>query len=224
MALPATYISARLKPRNRTRPRGPSVSSWSSRTSSAAISACAPMPIFRVMPKSPVKFGAEGIGLCRTEHMFFAEERIPHMQAMILARDEKIAAQGPAQTPAHAAQGFRGSLHRHGRLPRRDPHARSAASRVPSQARRADGRCRDPALRRYREEEGTGREVHPLRRRSQEPQDRDSRTYSTAWKSCTSSTPCSATAAAVSASLIPRSPRCRPAPSSKPPCRWRRRA
>jgi len=35
------------------------------------------------------RFGAEGIGLCRTEHMFFAEDRIPHMQAMILARDEK---------------------------------------------------------------------------------------------------------------------------------------
>jgi pyruvate,orthophosphate dikinase len=35
------------------------------------------------------KFGAEGIGLCRTEHMFFAADRIPHMQAMILARDEK---------------------------------------------------------------------------------------------------------------------------------------
>ncbi|HYH00770.1 MAG TPA: pyruvate, phosphate dikinase [Terriglobales bacterium] len=34
-------------------------------------------------------FGAEGIGLCRTEHMFFAEDRIPHMRAMILARDEK---------------------------------------------------------------------------------------------------------------------------------------
>ncbi|MBV9443849.1 MAG: pyruvate, phosphate dikinase, partial [Acidobacteriaceae bacterium] len=32
-------------------------------------------------------FGAEGIGLCRTEHMFFAEDRIPFMQAMILARD-----------------------------------------------------------------------------------------------------------------------------------------
>ena len=28
------------------------------------------------------KFGAEGIGLCRTEHMFFAEGRIEHMQAM----------------------------------------------------------------------------------------------------------------------------------------------
>jgi pyruvate, orthophosphate dikinase len=34
-------------------------------------------------------FGAEGIGLCRTEHMFFAEERIPHMRAMIMARDQK---------------------------------------------------------------------------------------------------------------------------------------
>ncbi|MGH9659750.1 MAG: pyruvate, phosphate dikinase, partial [Bryobacteraceae bacterium] len=34
-------------------------------------------------------FGAEGIGLCRTEHMFFAEDRIPHVVAMILARDEK---------------------------------------------------------------------------------------------------------------------------------------
>ena len=33
-------------------------------------------------------FGAEGIGLCRTEHMFFAEDRIGHMRAMILARTE----------------------------------------------------------------------------------------------------------------------------------------
>lgn len=31
-------------------------------------------------------FGAEGIGLCRTEHMFFAEDRVPIMQKMILAR------------------------------------------------------------------------------------------------------------------------------------------
>ena len=35
-------------------------------------------------------FGAEGIGLCRTEHMFFAEDRIEHVQAMILAREEKV--------------------------------------------------------------------------------------------------------------------------------------
>ncbi len=35
------------------------------------------------------EFGAEGIGLCRTEHMFFGEERIRAMQRMILAEDEK---------------------------------------------------------------------------------------------------------------------------------------
>ncbi len=35
------------------------------------------------------RFGAEGIGLCRTEHMFFGPGRIEHMQAMILAEDEK---------------------------------------------------------------------------------------------------------------------------------------
>jgi pyruvate,orthophosphate dikinase len=35
------------------------------------------------------KFGAEGIGLCRTEHMFFDEDRIGHMRAMILADTEK---------------------------------------------------------------------------------------------------------------------------------------
>jgi pyruvate, orthophosphate dikinase len=33
-------------------------------------------------------FGAQGIGLCRTEHMFFGEERLPVMQEMILAEDE----------------------------------------------------------------------------------------------------------------------------------------
>ncbi len=39
--------------------------------------------------KAARNFGAEGIGLCRTEHMFFAEDRLPLMQAMILATDEK---------------------------------------------------------------------------------------------------------------------------------------
>jgi pyruvate,orthophosphate dikinase len=31
------------------------------------------------------EFGAQGIGLCRTEHMFMAQERLPHVQEMILA-------------------------------------------------------------------------------------------------------------------------------------------
>jgi pyruvate,orthophosphate dikinase len=36
-----------------------------------------------------LRFGAEGIGLCRTEHMFFDEDRIRGMREMILADDEK---------------------------------------------------------------------------------------------------------------------------------------
>jgi pyruvate,orthophosphate dikinase len=35
------------------------------------------------------ELGAEGIGLCRTEHMFFASDRIDHMRAMILSTDRK---------------------------------------------------------------------------------------------------------------------------------------
>ena len=37
--------------------------------------------------RTAVKFGAEGIGLCRTEHMFFQPDRIVAMQEMILADD-----------------------------------------------------------------------------------------------------------------------------------------
>ncbi|MDD5504161.1 MAG: pyruvate, phosphate dikinase [Candidatus Omnitrophica bacterium] len=36
-----------------------------------------------------VNFGAEGIGLCRTEHMFFGKERIPLVREMILAEDKE---------------------------------------------------------------------------------------------------------------------------------------
>ena len=38
--------------------------------------------------QTALKFGAEGIGLCRTEHMFFEPERIIHMRQMILATTE----------------------------------------------------------------------------------------------------------------------------------------
>jgi pyruvate, orthophosphate dikinase len=38
--------------------------------------------------RAAIKFGAEGIGLCRTEHMFFDEDRIRAVREMILAEDE----------------------------------------------------------------------------------------------------------------------------------------
>lgn len=39
--------------------------------------------------KQAVEFGAEGIGLCRTEHMFFAEDRIMAVREMIVAKTEE---------------------------------------------------------------------------------------------------------------------------------------
>jgi len=35
-------------------------------------------------------YGAQGIGLCRTEHMFFEEERLPIVQRMILAKEDDV--------------------------------------------------------------------------------------------------------------------------------------
>ncbi|MGC2453974.1 MAG: pyruvate, phosphate dikinase [Pseudolabrys sp.] len=40
--------------------------------------------------KTAVRFGAEGIGLCRTEHMFFESDRIQAVREMILADDERL--------------------------------------------------------------------------------------------------------------------------------------
>jgi pyruvate, orthophosphate dikinase len=43
------------------------------------------------------EFGAEGIGLCRTEHMFMEEERLPLVQQMILAAPDAARAKGGAR-------------------------------------------------------------------------------------------------------------------------------
>ena len=71
-------------PKNPSSPR-----SWSGLTNSAASSVSAPTPISRAMPNRRLPSAPKASGLCRTEHMFFAEDRLPLVQAMILARDEK---------------------------------------------------------------------------------------------------------------------------------------
>jgi pyruvate,orthophosphate dikinase len=48
-----------------------------------------------------VRFGAEGIGLCRTEHMFFAKDRLPHVQRMIMACKEAV---DPKEAAAYAKE------------------------------------------------------------------------------------------------------------------------
>ncbi len=52
------------------------------------------------IPRDALKareFGAEGIGLCRTEHMFFAEDRLPHVVQMIMAAPAVKALSGKLQ-------------------------------------------------------------------------------------------------------------------------------
>src|SRR5215467_9507748 len=58
---------------------------WSEPFRKLGVRANADIPRDAIAARS---FGAEGIGLCRTEHMFFAEDRIGHMRNMILARTE----------------------------------------------------------------------------------------------------------------------------------------
>ena len=59
---------------------------WADQYRRLGVRANADTPVDAKVARS---FGAEGIGLCRTEHMFFAEERLPFMQEMILANDRE---------------------------------------------------------------------------------------------------------------------------------------
>ena len=55
-----------------------------------------------------VAFGAEGIGLCRTEHMFFEDERIPKIRRMILADNEEDRREALAGLLPYQKEDFKG--------------------------------------------------------------------------------------------------------------------
>ena len=61
------------------------------------------------------EFGAQGIGLCRTEHMFFGDERLPVVQEMILASTEDGAPRGARPAAPAPAGRLRGDLRGDGR-------------------------------------------------------------------------------------------------------------
>jgi pyruvate,orthophosphate dikinase len=61
--------------------------------------------------------GAQGIGLCRTEHMFFADERIPWVRQMILAEDAKTRETALAKLLPMQQQDFEGIFAALGGLP-----------------------------------------------------------------------------------------------------------
>ena len=58
--------------------------------------------------KQAVEFGAEGIGLCRTEHMFFDEDRISDMRKMILASDREEREKALAKLLPYQKEDFKG--------------------------------------------------------------------------------------------------------------------
>ncbi len=55
-------------------------------------------------------FGAQGIGLCRTEHMFFQQDRLPIVQEMILAKDETTRQNAIDRLLPFQTEDFRGIL------------------------------------------------------------------------------------------------------------------
>ena len=79
-------LEGRLKPeRSYTYELFQTVMNWSDKYRRLRIRTNADTP---AMARQAVSYGAEGIGLCRTEHMFFEGNRIDYMRQMIMAVDE----------------------------------------------------------------------------------------------------------------------------------------
>ena len=145
------------------------------------------------------RFGAEGIGLSRTEHMFFEADRIGAMRRVIMAEDEAGRRAALAELLPIQREDFAEIFRIMKGLP-------------------VTIRLLDPPLHEFLPKTEaefaemarlTGREVAAIRHR--------------AAGACTRPTRCSATAAAGSASPIPRSTRCRRRRSSRPRWLWSRR-
>ncbi len=67
--------------------------------------------------RTAVSFGAEGIGLCRTEHMFFAEDRLSAVRCMVLAGTEEARAKWLAEVEPMQRSDFDGMFRAMGGLP-----------------------------------------------------------------------------------------------------------
>ena len=147
------------------------------------------------------EFGAEGIGLCRTEHMFFGDQRIVAMRKMILADDEAGRKAALAELEPFQKQDFIGIFEAMDGLP-------------------VTIRLLDPPLHEFLPQDDNRRARPRSRASSASP----SRRSSAASSSCTSSTRCSASAAAGCRSSFPRSATCRSGRSSRPRSRSRSRA
>jgi pyruvate,orthophosphate dikinase len=87
---------------------------WADRVRSLGIRTNADQPD---QARLSAAFGAEGIGLCRTEHMFFAEDRIRAVREMILAGDETGRRRALAKLLPMQREDFKAILETMGNLP-----------------------------------------------------------------------------------------------------------
>ena len=138
-------------------------------------------------------FGAEGIGLCRTEHMFFEGDRIVAMREMILADTEKDRRTALAKLLPMQRSDFLELFEIMAGLP-------------------VTIRLLDPPLHEFLPK--TEEEIAEVAARHERV---GRQAAASAPRPCTNSTRCSAIAAAGLRSPIPKSPRCRRAPFSRRP-------
>ena len=147
-------------------------------------------------------FGAQGIGLARTEHMFFGPERLPIVKEMIMADNEADRRAALDKLLPFQRKDFYEFF--------KEMHGNPVTIRTI-----------DPPLHEFlprREDlmvELAELKANPRKNKARNRRGRGAAGAGQA--SSASSTRCSGTAAAGWASPIPRSPRCRPGPSSRPP-------
>ena len=83
------------------------IMTWADAYRKINVRANADIPRDAIMARA---LGAEGIGLCRTEHMFFAPERLPFMQEMILADTEEARRKALEKLLPFQKEDFKGLL------------------------------------------------------------------------------------------------------------------
>ena len=108
------------------------------------------------------EFGAEGIGLCRTEHMFMAEDRMPKVRAMIMAKTVEDRRRGARPAAAAPAGRLRGPVRGDGRA----SWSRSACStrRCTSSCPGSRTRCKEVEHAKYEHSPELADREHTLER------------------------------------------------------------
>ena len=178
---------APLVPPDPSNPALATILDWADRARTLAVRANADTPDDATRAR---EFGAEGIGLCRTEHMFQGEDRLPIVQSMIMADDAADRVQYLHKLRAFQQSDFEGIFRAMAGLP-------------------VTIRLLDPPLHEFLPDLVELSERVAVAQGHRQGRPRGRRAARRACSSSTRSTRCSAPAAAASASSGPTSTACR---------------